>query len=190
DVTGSFKGNRTDWRVVGDYKFTQSVLGYVSVSTGFKGGGVNPRPFVADQRLPFNPETLKTYEAGVKSEFFDRKMRLNGAVFLNKYDDIILGKTVCPESSLPTPCLRPANIGTADVKGAELELSVYPMRGLSVDASFSYLDFEYTSATTAVACWRVPPFRRRASRRTRLRPSGRWARSTITTPRWERSAPG
>jgi iron complex outermembrane receptor protein len=149
DVTGSFKGNRTDWRVVGDYKFTQSLLGYVSVSTGFKGGGVNPRPFVADQRLPFNPETLKTYEAGLKSEFFDRKMRLNGAVFLNKYDDIILGKTVCPESSLPTPCLRPANIGTADVKGAELELSVYPLAGLSFDASFSYLDFEYTSATTS-----------------------------------------
>jgi iron complex outermembrane recepter protein len=148
DVTGSFKGNRTDWRVVGDYKFTQSLLGYVSVSTGFKGGGVNPRPFVADQRLPFNPETLTTYEAGVKSEFFDRKMRLNGAVFLNKYEDIILGKTVCPESSLPTPCLRPANIGTADVKGAELELSVFPFAGLTVDASFSYLDFEYTSATS------------------------------------------
>jgi iron complex outermembrane recepter protein len=148
DVTGSFRGNRTDWRVVGDYKFTPAVLGYVSVSTGFKGGGVNPRPFVADQRLSFNPETLTTYEAGLKSEFFDRKLRLNGAVFLNKYEDIILGKTVCPESSLPTPCLRPANIGTADVKGAELELSVFPMRGLTFDASYSYLDFKYTSATT------------------------------------------
>jgi len=50
------------------------------------------------------------------SEFFDRKLVLNGAVFLNKYEDIILGKTVCPESSLPTPCLRPDNIGTADVQ--------------------------------------------------------------------------
>jgi len=147
-VTGSFSGDRTDWRVVGDYRFTPDLLGYVSVSTGFKGGGVNPRPFVADQRLPFDPETLTTYEAGLKSEFFDHKVRLNGAVFLNKYEDITLAKTVCPESSLPTPCLRPDNIGTADVKGAELEVSVIPGGGFLFDASFSYLDFEYTSATT------------------------------------------
>ena len=52
---------------------------------------------------------------------------MNGAAFLNKYNDIILGKTVCPESVLPTPCLRPANIGTADVKGFELEAQVYPV---------------------------------------------------------------
>ena len=49
DVTGSFKGDRWDWRVVGDYRFSDQFLAYASVSTGFKGGGVNPRPFVADQ---------------------------------------------------------------------------------------------------------------------------------------------
>jgi iron complex outermembrane receptor protein len=147
-ITGSFKGDRTDWRIVGDYRFTDEFMAYASVSTGFKGGGVNPRPFVADQRLPFNPETLTTYEAGFKTDLFDRRMRLNGAVFLNKYEDITLGKTVCPESVLPTPCLRPANIGAADVKGFELEASIFPVDGLTFDASFSYLDFEYTSATT------------------------------------------
>ena len=147
-ITGSFKGDRTDYRVVGDYRFSPDFLAYASVSTGFKGGGVNPRPFVADQRLPFNPETLTTYELGFKSDLFDRHMRVNGAVFLNKYEDIQLGKTVCPESVLQTPCLRPANIGAADVKGAELEASFYPVDGLSFDASFSFLDFEYTSPTT------------------------------------------
>jgi iron complex outermembrane receptor protein len=148
-ITGSFKGDRTDWRIVGDYRFTDEFMTYASVSTGFKGGGVNPRPFVADQRLPFNPETLTTYEAGFKSDLFDRHMRLNGAVFLNKYKDIILGKTVCPESVLQTPCLRPANIGEADVKGFELEASIFPVDGLTFDASFSYLDFEYTSPSTS-----------------------------------------
>ncbi len=170
----------------------RTLLGYVSVSTGFKGGGVNPRPFVADQRLPFNPETLTTYEAGLKSEFFDRKMRLNGAVFLNKYEDIILGKTVCPESSLPTPCLRPANIGTADVKGAELELLGVPAAWALVRRKLQLprLRIHVGHERRTACCWRVPAFRRTASRRTRLRPSGRWARSTITTPRWERSASG
>ena len=145
DITGSFKGDRTDWRVVGDYRFTEDFMAYASVSTGFKGGGVNPRPFTADQRLPFNPETLTTYEVGFKSTLFNNVMRLNGAAFLNKYEDIILGKTVCPESSLPTPCLRPDNIGAADVKGFELEATIYATEGLSFDASVSVLDFKYTS---------------------------------------------
>ena len=146
NVTGSFRGNRTDWRVVGDYRFTDNVMGYASVSTGFKGGGVNPRPFVADQRLSFNPETLKTYEVGFKADLFDRTLRLNGAVFMNEYNDIILGKAVCPESSLPTPCLRPSNIGASDVDGFELEATYFPADGLSIDASISSLNFEYTSA--------------------------------------------
>jgi iron complex outermembrane receptor protein len=145
DITGSFKGDRWDWRVVGDYRFTPEFLAYASVSTGFKGGGVNPRPFAADQRLPFNPETLTTYEVGFKSDLFDRRARVNGAVFLNKYEDITLAKIRCPESTLETPCLRPDNIGKADVKGAELEVSVFPAKGLSFDASASYLDFKYTS---------------------------------------------
>ena len=69
-------------------------------------------------------------------------------MFLNKYEDIILGKAVCPESILPTPCLRPDNIGSADVKGFELEATINPGGGLSIDGSLSYLDFEYTSPTT------------------------------------------
>jgi iron complex outermembrane receptor protein len=150
NITGSFRGKRTDWRLVADYRFSPEFLAYASVSTGFKGGGVNPRPFYSTQKLPFDPETLTTYEAGFKSDWFDRRMRLNGAIFLNKYSDIQLAKQVCPESDPypSTPCLRPANIGKADVKGAELEVSIYPVDGVTIDGSISYLDFKYTSPTT------------------------------------------
>ena len=148
-VPGEFKGDRWDYRLVADYRFSDSFLAYASLSTGFKGGGVNPRPFVADQALPFQPETLTTYEVGFKSDFLDRRVRLNGAAFLNKYDDIILSKLVCPESSLPSPCLRPENIGSADVKGFELEASLFPVDGLTIDGSVAVLDFEYTSDATA-----------------------------------------
>ena len=101
---------------------------------------------IRDRALPFRPETLTTYEVGFKSDFLDRRVRLNGAAFLNKYDDIILGKLICPESSLPSPCLRPENIGSADVKGFELEASIFPVDGLSIDGSVAVLDFEYTTA--------------------------------------------
>jgi iron complex outermembrane receptor protein len=148
NITGSFKGDRTDWRIVGDYRFNPDFLAYASVSTGFKGGGVNPRPFFATQRLPFDPETLTTYEAGFKSDLLDRRLRVNGAVFLNKYKDIQLAKQVCPESApAPSqPCLRPANIGAADVKGAELEITARPVDGVTIDGSIAVLDFKYTTA--------------------------------------------
>ncbi len=147
NIPGAFKGNRTDWRIAADYRFSPAFLAYASVSTGFKGGGVNPRPFVSDQARSFSPETLTTYEVGFKTDFLDRKVRLNGALFFNKYEDIILGKLVCPESSLPSPCLRPDNIGSADVKGFELEATIRPARGFTIDGSFSVLDFKYTTAT-------------------------------------------
>ncbi len=149
DLPGLFQGDRWDWRVVADYRFSDSFLAYASVSTGYKGGGVNPRPFVPDQALPFSPETATTYEIGFKSDFLDRRVRLNGAAFLNEYQNIILGKLVCPESSLPTPCLRPENIGSADVKGIELELATEPVDGLTIDASLAVLDFEYTTELDA-----------------------------------------
>jgi iron complex outermembrane receptor protein len=165
NIPGAFKGNRTDWRIAADYRFSPALLAYASVSTGFKGGGVNPRPFVSDQARSFSPETLTTYEIGFKTDFLDRKVRLNGAAFFNKYDSIILGKLVCPESSLPSPCLRPANIGSADVKGFELEATIRPARGFTFDGSFSVLDFKYTTACvggfltgTAIPCTGITPY--------------------------------
>jgi len=148
NIPGAFQGNRWDWRIVGNYRFSDELLAYASVSTGFKGGGVNPRPFVADQALPFAPETLTTYELGFKADLFGRTARLNGAVFLNRYNNVILGKLRCPESVLVSPCLRPDNVGSAEVKGLELELSLFPTDGLTIDSSLSILDFQYTSPTT------------------------------------------
>ena len=40
----------------------------ISASTGFKGGGINPRPFFPTQVQPFKPESLNAYEIGAKSD--------------------------------------------------------------------------------------------------------------------------
>jgi len=162
DVPGKFEGDRIDWRIAADYRFSDGFLAYASVSTGFKGGGVNPRPFFGPSQgecsdLPpgstapcnqinsFDPETITTYEIGFKADLLDRRLRLNGAAFLNKYEDIILQLSACPGS----PCLQPNNVGSADVKGFELEFSAYPVDGLSLDGGLSYLDFEYTDVGTS-----------------------------------------
>jgi iron complex outermembrane receptor protein len=81
---------------------------YAQIATGFKGGGVNPRPFFVQQAVPFNPEKLTAYEAGFKSDLLDRHLRVNGAVFLNKYKDIQLTVNNCPFPGVPpTPCALP-----------------------------------------------------------------------------------
>jgi iron complex outermembrane receptor protein len=163
NVSDTFQGSRTDWRVALDYQFSDAFMSYAQVSTGYKGGGVNPRPFFGpatpaiNQLKSFDPETLTTYEIGVKSDLFDDTMRMNLAVFYNDYQDIILTSSACPIS----PCLQPNNIGEAEVKGVELETEIHPGDDWTLDAAVSYLDFEYTETNavlTGVTTDMITPF--------------------------------
>ncbi|HEY6816180.1 MAG TPA: TonB-dependent receptor [Croceibacterium sp.] len=170
DLAGEFKGDRVDWRIATDYRFSDEFLAYASIATGYKGGGVNPRPFFGpstgecpeftyaangsvipaapcNQVKPFDPETLITYELGFKADLADRRVRLNGAVFYNDYADIIFQLSACPSS----PCLRPTNVGEAVVKGFELETTIYPIDNLSIDGSLSFIDVDYDEASVAPA---------------------------------------
>jgi len=156
DVTAEFSSEQTDWRVGVNYRWNEALMTYAQVSTGYKGGGTNPRPFFLGQIRTFEPETITTYELGAKSDFAGGRVRLNGAVFFNKYEDIILTLTNCPGLTEPNgsptpaaPCLLPANVGKADVKGVELEANFRLGAGFSIDASGSLLDFEYTEVDTA-----------------------------------------
>src|SRR5262249_1750243 len=99
-----FSGTRTDWRVHLDYQITPDIMSSVHTATGYKGGGVNPRPFIPPQTLSFNPETLTAYEIGLKTSLLDHRMRLNLAAFFNNYKDIQLTLSACPTP----PCALPA----------------------------------------------------------------------------------
>jgi iron complex outermembrane recepter protein len=130
-----YSANKLDYRVAVDYRVSPEFLAYVSVATGFKGGGSNPRPFNAAQLIPFNPETVTAYEYGFKSDFLNNKLRLNAAVFYNDYKDLQIPVLACPTS----PCAARLNAGNAIVKGFELEMNARPAEGLLIDASLSYI---------------------------------------------------
>jgi iron complex outermembrane receptor protein len=152
-----FSGTRTDWRIALDYNWTDDFMTYGQVSTGYKGGGVNPRPFFGNQLKAFEPETLTTYELGFKSDILDNRMRFNTSVFYNEYKDIILTLNACPGP----PCAQPNNVGEAEVKGIEVETEIHPADRFLIDASASYLDFEYTKtnpAQTGVTLAMVTPY--------------------------------
>ncbi|MXO66432.1 TonB-dependent receptor [Altericroceibacterium endophyticum] len=147
-AVGNFHGKRWDYRVNLDYRFSDQVLAYAQFSTGFRGGGINPRPFVIQQVQPFNPETLNAYEIGLKSDLFDRAVRFNLSAFINDYSNIIFSDTaptvvdgvvITPQNATPT------NAGDARFKGIEAELTAEPIYGLTIDGSLSYLDFDLKS---------------------------------------------
>jgi iron complex outermembrane receptor protein len=146
--TGNYSGDNVDYRANVSYQITPRINTYAQWSTGFKGGGVNPRPYAASQVVTFNPETLSTWEVGVKSDLFDRRVRLNLAAYTSKYKDIQLTLNSCPQYNPPgvtIPCAMPANVGTARIKGFEAESSVRLFDGFMLDAAASYTDFTYKS---------------------------------------------
>jgi iron complex outermembrane receptor protein len=144
-VRRDYDGDNLDYRVAAQFNWNSDVMSYIQYATGFKGGGVSPRPFVADQAVPFGPEKLGTIEAGIKADLLGRRMRVNAAVFFSDYTELQLGLQNCsPPSSLNSPCGIIANAGDAEIKGIELESVIRPIRGMLIDASYSYIKFKYT----------------------------------------------
>ncbi len=115
------------------------------------------------QVITFGPEELIAYEAGLKTELFDRSLRINTALFFNDYDDIQLALNECTAlfgEVFGFPCLATTNAGAADVSGFELEFDWAPTEGLLVDGSYSYLNFEFNdlNPSTGLASDSKPAF--------------------------------
>ena len=140
-----YESDNTDWRIALSHDFGDSTMGYIQASTGYKAGGNNARPFFPSQSHAFLPETLDSYEIGVKSTL-GGNTRLNAAVFSNTYDDIQLPTNTCywAPPTEQTPCASQDNIGDADVWGFEIEAEWHPTDALAIDAAYGYLDFEYS----------------------------------------------
>ncbi|HUH37510.1 MAG TPA: TonB-dependent receptor [Spongiibacteraceae bacterium] len=123
-----------DPTVTFSYQWTEQLNTYLRWANGYKAGGVNQRSFTF---ISFDEEKAETWELGLKSEFFDRRARLNLAVFQTEYDDFQIGfqDPVRPTFSETINATR-----TTEISGLELELTVVPLPGLTVDLSYTYLD--------------------------------------------------
>ncbi len=117
------------------YAWTPDLLTYLTYSKGFKAGGFDNRATRLDlATLPFDPENVASYEAGLKSDFFERRLRANLAVFYNDYTDL--------QVSFYDPVYagsRRGNAGQAHTYGAELETSAQVSEALGVHFTASHL---------------------------------------------------
>ncbi|MEO6260000.1 MAG: TonB-dependent receptor, partial [Thermoanaerobaculia bacterium] len=134
-----------------DYKFSDSVMGYVTGSRGFKSGGYNVRAQAVvfpKSAEPFDDEVLTVAEVGIKSVLADGQLVLNTAVFDGKYKDVQVSTFTAYDSNADG--VDDAffgnflNAGNATMKGAEVEFdaSNREMHWLNVNGFASYLDLK------------------------------------------------
>ncbi|SNS36633.1 iron complex outermembrane recepter protein [Sphingomonas laterariae] len=115
------------------WQATPDIMTYARIATGYKAGGFNPRA-VNDG---YDPETVTNYELGVKSEFFDRRLRFNGTLFYMDLKDKQLNQFVAGSGGAASQTI---NAGKADFKGVEVEVEALPFDGLRLNAAFGYVD--------------------------------------------------
>lgn len=146
NAAGSFRADdlKASWsevtpRAVLTWSPTRDLKAYASITRGYTAGGFNTdAATTAALTTPFDPETVTNYELGVKSEWLDRRLRVNGAVFRMDYQD----KQELFFNNL-TRILTITNAGQATIEGLEAEVSYRPVRWLGLTATYGYLDTVY-----------------------------------------------
>jgi iron complex outermembrane receptor protein len=118
---------------------TQDIHVYGKWSTGYKSGGANSRSQEYDE---FNPEKVSMFEIGAKTEFFDHHARFNIAGYAGTYKDIQVDFSRPYETGgVRTTRTTTSTInapGTGRLRGVEAELTVAPVRGLTIGASYAH----------------------------------------------------
>ena len=115
------------------YQVNQNTLLYASATKGFRSGTYS---LGAVQGAPVNPETVWSYETGLKAKFFDNRLTTNLSAFYYKYSDLQVAEVNGTQTLL-------ANAAAARVKGVEAEIVVRPIDPIRLDFSGSYLDARF-----------------------------------------------
>lgn len=126
------------------WEVSDTINSYISFTHGYKSGGFNLDPTGAVQVSPLSPpgspqfasETVDAYEFGLKSQFFDRKLTANLAVFKQDLSDF----QVLEFTGLQFITF---NVPKAYSNGFELELSGQPMTDLGLNLGLTYTDARY-----------------------------------------------
>jgi iron complex outermembrane receptor protein len=140
-ATGYLDESNVSWRVGVDYLPTPDILNYLSVSRGFKSGSF-PLLAASDvaQFSPVTQEEVTAYELGTKASFFDHKVRVTAAVFYYDYLNKQLKGRSISNPDIFGPLERLFNVPKSSIKGAEVQLDVRPVTGLTVSIGATYLD--------------------------------------------------
>ncbi len=130
--------DNVSWRAGIDFKISADTLLYANISRGFKAGAF---PVITGSTqqvfLPAKQESVTSYEAGIKTKLADNAISLSSAIFYQDYRDKQIQGTI--NTALFGLLQRLDNVPKSHIFGIEADVSVRPMRGLTLTGSASYL---------------------------------------------------
>lgn len=146
------------WKASLDHNFTPDIMGYVSASTGFKAGTFNAiglcqtavptAEACAVPAPPVKAETITDYEIGLKSDLFDRRLRLNLSGFYYDYSNLQVQINQLGAGGVPVVILK--NAAKARIYGGELDSSFVVSSALRGSLGVSVLHSEYLDYPNAI----------------------------------------
>lgn len=130
-----------------DFRPDRDTMLYASWSRGYRSGGFSPRAAtVATASQPYQPETVDSYEAGAKLDLLGRHLQFNLAAFISKYNSLQQSTTI-PGGPNGNQTVT-TNVGSATIKGIELDATAHPVHGLKLSATAAYMDSHFKNFIT------------------------------------------
>lgn len=148
-VPQELTAKKPTFRVALNQEISPGVSVYASFNTGFKSGGFNiiapsgvASAIANNQPTFFQPENLKAYELGFKSELFNHRVRLNAAGFYYDYKNIqVIQLTPAGQIIL--------NGAGARIYGLDADMEASVAEGLRIKAGIALLDAKFTDFPNA-----------------------------------------
>ena len=138
-IAGRINAHNLSWRAGLDWKPADNLLAYVNVAKGYKSGSF-PTLAGATQTsfIPVKQESVLTYEVGLKTQFFARRLLVNATMYHSDYDDKQIKSKLFDPIFNYLPAL--VNVKKSEIDGIELEVSARPTDRLTVGASMNFLE--------------------------------------------------
>lgn len=140
---GNAKYSRFTWNLMVGYDVSDDVNVYGRIATGYRSGGFNASdPSVGGVLPSFRPENVTSYELGLKSELFDRRVRFNLAGYHNVYNDLALAVPVTTGQP-GTFATAVTNAGKVTYTGFEAELLAVLSDNFTLEGNIGYVDIKF-----------------------------------------------
>lgn len=144
-----------DWGAVSpkagiEWRVSEDIMVYASASRGFRSGGYSGRAQSGNEFVdPYDPEFVWSYEAGLKSQLANDRLRVNLAGFMMDYTD--RQQRLLTQSQEGGFVPETTNNGEAEVKGFEFEAAALLTDQLLFEASVGYTDAKFTDEVSVEA---------------------------------------
>ena len=134
-------------RVALQYDVSDDVMFFLSATRGFKSGGWPARAAANNAFIPFEPETVWSYEFGTRADLFDNRLRLNATAFYSVTNDIQIPARIDINGIQISTTTNPADL---ENYGLEVDATWVPIDGLNITAGLGMQNAKYVSISQRV----------------------------------------